>query len=54
MDLWINIARPDLDKLIPRVDLLILNDGEARELTGHMSLIKAGNNPSAPWAPNGW
>ncbi len=42
MDLWIETTRPDLDALIPRVDLLILNDSEARQLTKETSLIKAG------------
>src|SRR6185295_7693820 len=42
MDLWINTARADLDALLPRVDLLILNDSEAREMTKETSLIKAG------------
>ncbi|PZR71914.1 MAG: sugar kinase [Chthoniobacterales bacterium] len=42
MDLWIETTRTDLDALIPRVDLLILNDSEARELTKETSLIKAG------------
>jgi sugar/nucleoside kinase (ribokinase family) len=42
MDLWINIAKDDLLALIKRVDMLILNDGEARQLTGLTSLIKAG------------
>ena len=42
MDLWIETARHDLDKLIPRVDLLILNDSEARQMTKETSLIKAG------------
>jgi sugar/nucleoside kinase (ribokinase family) len=42
MDLWINIAKPELERLIARLDLLILNDGEARELTGETSLIRAG------------
>lgn len=42
MDLWINIAKDDLLKLLKRVDMLILNDGEARQLTGETSLIKAG------------
>lgn len=42
MDLWINIARADLDALLPRVDMLILNDSEAREMTKETSLIKAG------------
>ena len=42
MDLWIETTRSDLDALLPRVDLLILNDSEARELTKETSLIKAG------------
>ncbi len=42
MDLWIETTRPDLDALLPRVDLLILNDSEARQLTKETSLIKAG------------
>src|SRR3954464_2688672 len=42
MDLWIETTRVDLDALLPRVDLLILNDSEARELTKETSLIKAG------------
>ncbi len=41
MDLWINIAVDELLRLIARVDLLILNDGEARQLTKENSLIKA-------------
>ncbi len=42
MDLWINIARADLESLLRRVDMLILNDSEARQFTGTTSLIKAG------------
>src|SRR6476619_8123879 len=42
MDLWIHTTRADLDALLPRVDLLILNDSEARELTQETSLIRAG------------
>ena len=33
MDLWINIALPDLLKLLKRVDALVLNDSEAELLT---------------------
>src|SRR5206468_520546 len=33
MDLWIETTRADLDALLPHVDLLILNDSEAREMT---------------------
>src|ERR1043166_6769574 len=42
MDLWIQTARSDLDTLLHRVNLLILNDSEAREITNETSLIKAG------------
>lgn len=42
MDLWIETTRPDLDALLPRVNLLILNDSEAREMTKETSLIRAG------------
>jgi sugar/nucleoside kinase (ribokinase family) len=42
MDLWIETTRKDLDALLPRVDLLILNDSEARQMTGKTSLIRAG------------
>jgi len=42
MDLWIETTRPDLEALLGRVDLLILNDSEAREMTKETSLIRAG------------
>ena len=42
MDLWIETTWSDLDALLPRIDLLILNDSEAREMTKETSLIKAG------------
>ena len=38
MDLWINIALPDLLKLLRRVDAIIVNDSEARHLTGEDNL----------------
>jgi sugar/nucleoside kinase (ribokinase family) len=44
MDLWIETTRKDLDALLPRVDLLILNDSEARQMTKETSLIKAGRS----------
>ena len=34
MDLWLNIAKDDLVKLIKRVDGFVLNDSEAHQLTG--------------------
>lgn len=42
MNLWIENARQDLMKIIERVDGLVLNDGEARMLTGDDNLIRAG------------
>lgn len=41
MDLWIQTTRDDLVGLLRRVDMLILNDSEARELTGIDSLPRA-------------
>jgi sugar/nucleoside kinase (ribokinase family) len=41
MDLWINVTRPDLDKLIQRVDMITVNESEARHYTDEHSLIKA-------------
>lgn len=38
MNLWIDIAKPSLLKVIRRVNLLTLNDGEARMLTGNWNL----------------
>jgi sugar/nucleoside kinase (ribokinase family) len=42
MNLWIETTRKDLDALLRHVDLLILNDSEAREMVKETSLIKAG------------
>ena len=39
MDLWIDIARDDLMKVLQRTDLLMLNDGEARALSGCYNLM---------------
>ncbi len=41
MDLWLNIALPDLLKLLKRVDALVLNDSEARQLTKEDNLMVA-------------
>ena len=41
MNLWIEIARPDLMSLLPMVDVLMVNDEEARQLTGQYALVKA-------------
>ncbi len=42
MNLWIDIARDDLVKVIERVDCVVLNDAEIRQLTGKPSLIAGG------------
>ncbi len=42
MNLWINTAREDLNALLPRVDLLVINDEESHLLTGEYNIFKAG------------
>ena len=41
MDFWINEEREALEALLTRVDILILNDSEARLLTGDSNLVRA-------------
>ncbi len=41
MNFWIGSKRPDLLKVLAKIDCLVLNDGEARELTGDFNLIRA-------------
>ncbi len=41
MNLWINLMKPDLLKLLKKVRVFILNDSEARMLTEEPNLIKA-------------
>lgn len=41
MNLWIDIARPRLLELLPRIDLLILNDSEAAQLADEPNLLRA-------------
>ena len=42
MDLWINIARPELMNLLVEVDGVILNDEEAMQLTDCRNAVTAG------------
>ena len=42
MNLWIDISRPALMETLKQVDILILNDGEAKQLTEKKNLIQAG------------
>jgi sugar/nucleoside kinase (ribokinase family) len=41
MNLWIEMTRPELLALLRRVDAVVLNDEEARMLTGERNLMKA-------------
>jgi sugar/nucleoside kinase (ribokinase family) len=41
MNFWIESRRPDLIELLGRVDLITLNDGEARQLTEKTNLVQA-------------
>jgi sugar/nucleoside kinase (ribokinase family) len=41
MNFWIQSRRPELIKLLERVDLVTLNDGEARQLTEKANLVQA-------------
>lgn len=41
MNFWMQTAMDDLKKVLKRVDLLLVNDAEARELTHQYSLVKA-------------
>ncbi|SDU17568.1 Sugar or nucleoside kinase, ribokinase family [Verrucomicrobium sp. GAS474] len=50
MDLWIEIARPDLLALLKRIDLLVLNDSEAKALTEEGTAIQAGKK-LLTWGP---
>ncbi len=41
MNFWMEIALDDLKEVLKQVDLLMVNDAEARQLTGQFSLVKA-------------
>jgi sugar/nucleoside kinase (ribokinase family) len=43
MDLWIEIQRDELEALLKRIDGLVLNDMEAKMLTGEENLVRAGH-----------
>lgn len=40
MNLWINIAQDELREVLKRVDVIIINDSEVRDLTGETNLVK--------------
>lgn len=51
MNFWITGSRDDLDRVLSRVNALVLNDSEARLLVEHPSLIVAGRTLQNMLAP---
>lgn len=43
MNFWMDVALDDLKKVLKKVDVLTINDAEARQLSGEYSLVKAAN-----------
>jgi len=41
MNFWMEVAMPELQQLLTMVDVLLINDAEARQLTAQYSLVKA-------------
>lgn len=41
MNFWMDIAMDDLKEVLKKVDVLLVNDGEARQLSDEFSLVKA-------------
>jgi sugar/nucleoside kinase (ribokinase family) len=41
MNFWMDIAMPELQTLLKKVDVLTINDEEARQLSGEYSLVRA-------------
>jgi sugar/nucleoside kinase (ribokinase family) len=41
MNFWMEVAMDDLKEVIKKVDVLLVNDGEARQLSEEVSLVKA-------------
>jgi sugar/nucleoside kinase (ribokinase family) len=47
MDLWIEIANERLHEVLKKIDLLVINDGEAKEFAATTNLITAGRRLQA-------
>jgi sugar/nucleoside kinase (ribokinase family) len=41
MNFWMESAMPELEKVLKNIDVLLINDAEARQLSGQYSLVKA-------------
>ena len=44
MNFWMDIAMDDLKKVLLKIDVLLINDSEARQLGGEYSLVKCAKN----------
>ena len=43
MNFWMDVAMDDLLDVLKKIDVLLVNDSEARQLTGEFSIVKAAN-----------
>jgi sugar/nucleoside kinase (ribokinase family) len=41
MNFWMESAMPELEKVLEKIDVLLINDAEARQLSGQYSVVKA-------------
>ena len=41
MNYWITSAKPELERVLREVDMLVINEGEVRQLTGEPNILKA-------------
>jgi sugar/nucleoside kinase (ribokinase family) len=41
MNFWMDTAMPDLEKVLKKIDVLLVNDAEARQLSSQYSLVSA-------------
>ena len=41
MNFWMESAMPELEKVLRKIDVLLINDAEARQLSGQYSIVKA-------------
>jgi len=53
MNFWMDTRMDGLKKVLAKVDALLINDAEARQLSGEYSLVKAARTIHR-WAPATW
>ena len=49
MNHWIAESRPALEQLLGRVGILVINDEEARLLSGERNVVRAARARSSRW-----